>query len=50
MSALKAAVLVDSSVIIVNMFFYFCNKALMLNDLGESVMCDKDSLFPCELT
>ena len=30
LSALKAAVLVDSSVIIVNMFFYFCNKAQKL--------------------
>ena len=30
LSALKAAVLVDSSVIIVNMFFYFCNKAQTL--------------------
>ena len=30
LSALKVAVLVDSSVIIVNMFFYFCNKARTL--------------------
>ena len=30
LSTLKVAVLVDSSVIIVNMFFYFCNKAWML--------------------
>ena len=30
LSTLKVAVLVDSSVIIVNMFFYFCNKARML--------------------
>ena len=30
LSALKVAVLVDSSVIIVNMFLYFCNKARML--------------------
>ena len=30
LSTLKVAVLVDSSVIIVNMFFYFCNKARTL--------------------
>ena len=30
LSALKAAVFVDSSVIIVKMFFYFCNKAWTL--------------------
>ena len=30
LSTLKAAMLVDSSVIIVNIFFYFCNKAWTL--------------------
>ena len=30
LSTLKVAMLVDSSVIIVNMFFYFYNKARML--------------------
>ena len=30
LSTLKVAMLVDSSVIIVNMFFYFCNKVRML--------------------
>ena len=36
--------LVDSSVIIVNMFFYFYNKVQRFNNLGESVMCDEDGL------
>ena len=44
LSTLKVAVLVNSSVIIVHMFSIFIIKRGCFNDLGESVMCDKDSL------
>ena len=49
LSALKAAVLVNSSVItvnIINLFFSFVIKRRRFNDLGESVMCDRNSLLP----
>ena len=41
---LKAVVLVNYAVILVNIFFIFIIKHGRFNDLGESVMCDKDSL------
>ena len=44
LSALKAAVLVDLSVIIVNMFSILIIKHGRFNNLGESVMGDKDGL------
>ena len=36
--------LVNYAVILVNIFFIFIIKHGRFNDLGESVMCDKDGL------
>ena len=44
LSALKVAALVNYAVILVNIFFIFLIKCGCFNDLGESVMCDKDGL------
>ena len=44
LSALKAAVLVNYAVILVNIFFIFIIKCRHFNNLEESVMCDKDGL------
>ena len=44
MSALKVVALVNYAVILVNIFFIFIIKQGRFNDLGESVMCDKDGL------
>ena len=42
LSALKVAALVNYAVILVNISFIFIIKCGHFNDLGESVMCDKD--------
>ena len=44
LSTLKAVALVNYAVILVNIFFIFIIKRGHFNDLGESVMCDKDGL------
>ena len=44
LSTLKVAALVNYAVILVNIFFIFIIKRERFNNLGESVMCDKDGL------